>query len=151
MKKILIDTGYFKALFDRNDQYHSQAISLAQLGFKLYCPYPVTFESLTSRYSTIECAIQLRQLINRNSILFTNNYNLELYTLTNLQWLENNISNKRLSFTDVFILEYLEVVRRDSPLFRFDYLFTVDYDLAGMAYSKFKLQNILHSDIDFFT
>lgn len=53
MNNIIIDTGFWFALFDKTDQHHQQAIEIVdylELG-NILIPFPTLYETINSRFS----------------------------------------------------------------------------------------------------
>jgi predicted nucleic acid-binding protein len=53
MQYILIDTGFWYALFDKKDQYHPKAIEIAEFIALQHCfvlPFPTLYETLNTNF-----------------------------------------------------------------------------------------------------
>lgn len=122
---ILIDTSFFIALFDAEDEHHKQASSHESLLeiFPIIVPWPVMYETLRSRTVRIfhtynDLATKFEQLVfsDNTYILDDSEYRVEASRLT-----LSSKNYRRKSFVDLVLHAIIEDT--NVPI---DYLFTFD-------------------------
>ncbi len=111
-KTILVDTGYWFALYNPRDQYHTQAASKENLlrNMNLLIPWPCLYETMNSRFvrdkNTIrnfETLLKLEQV----EILSDESYR-ELALQATLSWARR--SERNISLVDMVIRLILDDV-----------------------------------------
>jgi len=119
MNNIIIDTGYWYALFDARDEYHLEANELADyldLG-NILIPYPTLYETLNTRFSKrTEWMTEFKKIIERDNVTLINDADYKESAL-NLTFESTILENRPISLVDTIIRIMLD----DNNL-KIDYL-----------------------------
>lgn len=121
MNNILIDTGFWYALYDQRDPYYNKANEIAEylmLG-QIIIPFPTLYETVNSRFSHNKKGMsEFKILLERDNFNIIDDLD---YKLTSLEFSFNStlILNRPLSLVDTVIREMLS----DESL-KIDYLIT---------------------------
>ena len=119
MNNIIIDTGYWYALFDSRDKYHIEANRLAdylELG-NILMPYPTLYESLNTRFSKRrEWMEEFEKIIERENVTLIDDIDYKESAL-NLTFETTLLQNRPISLVDTIIRIMLD----DNNL-KIDYL-----------------------------
>jgi len=106
MNKVLIDTGYWFALFDPKDDLNlydkAQKILQYLENSKLLVPWPTLYETFNTKFS--KKSNLLIQILKKNNVVLIDD---TLYKETALLNLEKNFKKRNLSLVDLIIREIL--------------------------------------------
>ena len=71
MNNIIVDTGYWFALFDNKDQYHHNAVNIAdylELG-NILIPFPTLYETINTKFSKRkDWFVEFEIILNKNNV-----------------------------------------------------------------------------------
>jgi len=119
MNNIIIDTGYWYALFDARDKYHVDANELAdylELG-NILIPYPTLYESINTRFSKRpEWMEEFKKIIERDNVTLIDDSDYKESAL-NLTFESTLLQNRPISLVDTIIRIML-----DDTNLKIDYL-----------------------------
>jgi predicted nucleic acid-binding protein len=119
MNNIIIDTGYWYALFDARDEYHIEANELAdylELG-NILIPYPTLYESINTRFSKRpEWMEEFKKIIERDNVTLIDDADYKESAL-NLTFETTLLQNRPISLVDTIIRIML-----DDKNLKIDYL-----------------------------
>lgn len=119
MNNIIIDTGYWYALFDSRDKYHTDANNLAEyleIG-NILIPYPTLYESLNTRFSKRrEWMEEFEKIILRENVTLIDDSDYKESAL-NLTFETTLLQNRPISLVDTVIRIML-----DDKNLKVDYL-----------------------------
>ncbi len=132
--KIVIDTGFWIALFDpsRDPQKSLEAERIADEieDEELIIPYPTLYEFINSRLSRRDAKFQLEKILSRPNVnkLPDTNYRDKA--------LENFFSKSRYDYSDISLVdEVIKLIIADKNL-KIDYIVSFDQGLLNDALSK---------------
>ncbi|MDN3724954.1 hypothetical protein QRD02_11210 [Aequorivita sp. SDUM287046] len=119
MNNIIIDTGYWYALFDSRDKYHIDANNLSEfleLG-NVLIPYPTLYESLNTRFSKRrQWMEEFEKIIQRGNVTLVDDSDYKDIAL-NLTFETILLQNRPISLVDTIIRIML-----DDKNLKIDYL-----------------------------
>ena len=105
MNNIIVDSGFWFALYDSRDYYHHNANEIAEylrLG-NILIPYPTLYETINTRFSRrVEWLSEFQNLINQNNVILIDDSEYKDDAL-NLTFDTNNFRNFSLSLVDMTI------------------------------------------------
>ena len=116
-KSILIDTGFWIALYNKRDEHHYKAVNLADsiIGNTILIPWPTLYETINTRFSkNINTIFGFESFIKNPDTILINDLN---YRDNNLLQVFN--SPRSLSLVDRIIRSILS-----DEKFKIDYLIT---------------------------
>jgi predicted nucleic acid-binding protein len=120
---ILVDTGFWIAVYDRREEHHAAATDIAELidSMHLVVPWPIVYETLRTRFVRHpEWVASLHERLRRPPITFVDDssYCTAAYELT----VEHSLRTRRyISMVDMVCRLLI-----DDPNVRINYLFTVN-------------------------
>lgn len=105
MTNVMVDTGFWYALFDPRDTYHTQANELVEYLelAQILIPYPTLYESLNTRFSRRNQWMEkFREILNRQNVILLDDtaYKREALDLTFELTL---LQNRPLSLVDTVL------------------------------------------------
>lgn len=121
MKNVIIDTGFWFALFNPNDEHHEQALNIYDLikDNNIIIPFPTLYETINTAFSKQYLWMQkFQEIVNQPNIIkiFDEQYWDDARGIT----FNSSLSQKRnLSLVDVIIRFIL-----DDPTVNINYLVT---------------------------
>ena len=121
MKNVVIDTGFWYALFDSSDEHHKQALDIYEQikENNIIIPFPTLYETINTAFSKQSQWMQeFQEIIIQPNItkLFDEQYRDDALRIT---YFSSIMQNRNLSLVDVIIRLIL-----DDPTVKIDYLVT---------------------------
>ena len=103
-KRILIDSGFWMGYFERKDQYHNVAISIAQDIFShtVLCPFPTLYEFLKTRVAkNIKYVLDYENLLAKLNIeyIYDDKYRFNILN----EFILANKKSSQMSLVDLVI------------------------------------------------
>ncbi len=132
MESVLVDTGFWYAVFDSRDSCHDDALTMLELldHFRVILPWPIMYETLRTRFVRNPLALaRFERQIKSPRIFFLDDAAYRMSTLD--MAIESSLRNKRpLSMVDSMIRLALE--DKNLPI---NYLATFNVrDFADVCY-----------------
>jgi predicted nucleic acid-binding protein len=128
MNNIIVDTGFWYALYDSSDQHHSQALALAgylELG-NILIPFPTLYESINTRFSKQkEWMEEFEKLIEQENVIRLDDADYK-DTALSLTFDTTLIQKRPISLVDSLIRVML-----DDPRLKIDYL--ISFNVGDFA------------------
>jgi len=134
---IIADTGFWIALLDNRDQYHADALSVAEYlpDYKIIFPWPCIFETLSTRFIRDRRRVaQLEKILIKPGVIREND---EKYRENALQMLfdSSRLAGTTFSLVDVIIRQMI----KDRNL-RIRYMLTFNKkDFQDLINERFEL------------
>ena len=121
MKNVIIDTGFWFALFDSRDEHHRQALDVYELikDNNIIIPFPSLYETINTAFSEQYLWMQkFQDIVNQPNItkIFDEQYREDALGIS---FYSSLMQKRNLSLVDVIIRLIL-----DDPTVKTDYLVT---------------------------
>ncbi len=132
--KILIDTGFWIALYDPADDpkltLEAERISEEIVDEEIIIPFPTLYEFINSRLSRREAKLEFEQLLKRPNVKKLSD------TKYKEQALENFFLKSKFNYTDISLVdEILKLIIADKQI-NIDYIVSFDNGLLNDAISQ---------------
>lgn len=108
-RSLLVDTGYFYALWDEGDQHHQEAVGKQTCleFFSLVLPWPILYETMNTRFSRRPKQIgEFERIIRKPDVEFVDDSPYRSAALESAFMRENN--HERKSLVDLVICAMIE-------------------------------------------
>ena len=108
-KRIITDTGFWIGYFDQRDQYHKEALIIADIIFShtIICPFPSLYEFLNTRFTRNNKRIDdLELLLNKLSVIYVYDYDYRFDVISD--FISRNKKLNKISLVDLVINRIIE-------------------------------------------